>query len=114
MADFTAEDAERAFLEAYNMPTGMPKHEALERVARMSDALGHLPLGVSCRTALIDSAYYLSRYDLMLAPFAWVRAAEEKDPEAFNEYEVHSLNWAHKWIATGLRQIGRASCRERV
>ncbi|GHH50235.1 hypothetical protein [Lentzea cavernae] len=104
MADFTAEDAERAFLEAYNMPTGMPKHEALERVARMSDALGHLPLGVSCRTALIDSAYYLSRYDLMLAPFAWVRAAEEKDPEAFNEYEVHSLNWAHKWIATGLRR----------
>lgn len=104
MADFTAEDAERAFLEAYNMPTGMPKHEALERAARMSDALGHLPLGVSCRTALIDSAYYLSRYDLMLAPFAWVRAAEEKDPEAFNEYEVHSLNWAHKWIATGLRR----------
>ena len=34
MADFTAEDAERAFLEAYNMPTGMPKHEALERAAR--------------------------------------------------------------------------------
>ncbi|USX51975.1 hypothetical protein [Lentzea sp. HUAS12] len=104
MADFTAEDAERAFLDAYNMPTGMPKHEALERAARMSDALGHLPLGVSCRTALIDSAYYLSRYDLMLAPFAWVRAAEQKDPEAFNEYEVHSLNWAHKWIATGLRR----------
>ncbi|MFD4643541.1 hypothetical protein ACFWN2_39965 [Lentzea sp. NPDC058436] len=104
MADFTNEDAEKAFLDAYNMPTGMPKHEALERAARMSDALGHLPLGVSCRTALIDSAYYLSRYDLMLAPFAWVRAAEQKDPEAFNEYEVHALNWAHKWIATGLRR----------
>ncbi|WP_329789922.1 hypothetical protein V1227_37935 [Lentzea sp. DG1S-22] len=109
MADFTAEDAERAFLDAYNMPTGMPKHEALERAARMSDALGHLPLGVSCRIAMIDSAYYLSRYDLMLAPFAWVRAAEEKDPEAFNEYEVHSLNWSHKWIATGLRRDPRFS-----
>ncbi|HUQ54624.1 hypothetical protein [Lentzea sp.] len=109
MADFTAEDAERAFLDAYNMPTGMPKHEALERAARMSDALGHLPLGVSCRIAMIDSAYYLARYDLMLAPFAWVRAAEEKDPEAFNEYEVHSLNWSHKWIATGLRRDPRFS-----
>ncbi len=109
MADFTAEDAERAFLEAYNMPTGMPKHEALERAARMSDAIGHLPLGVSCRIAMIDSAYYLARYDLMLAPFAWVRAAEEKDPEAFNEYEVHSLNWSHKWIATGLRRDPRFS-----
>jgi hypothetical protein len=109
MADFTAEDAERAFLEAYNMPTGMPKHEALERAARMSDALGHLPLGVSCRIALIDSAYYLSRYDLMLAPFAWVRAAEEKDPEAFNDYERHSLNWSHKWVATGLRRDPRFS-----
>jgi tetratricopeptide (TPR) repeat protein len=104
MADFTAEDAERAFLEAYNMPTGMPKHEALERAARMSDSLGHLPLGVSCRIALIDSAYHLSRYDLMLPPFAWTLAAEEKDPEAFNEYEVHRLNWAHKWIASGLRR----------
>ncbi|NGY65386.1 hypothetical protein G7043_41485 [Lentzea sp. NEAU-D13] len=109
MADFTAEDAEKAFLEAYNMPTGMPKHEALERAARMSDALGHLPLGVSCRIALIDSAYYLSRYDLMLAPFAWVRAAEEKDPEAFNDYERHSLNWSHKWVATGLRRDPRFS-----
>ncbi|MFD5830818.1 hypothetical protein [Lentzea sp. NPDC060358] len=109
MADFTAEDAERAFLDAYNMPTGMPKHEALERAARMSDALGHLPLGVSCRIAMIDSAYYLARYDLMLAPFAWVRAAEQKDPEAFNDYEVHSLNWSHKWIATGLRRDPRFS-----
>ncbi|MCP2250696.1 hypothetical protein [Lentzea aerocolonigenes] len=109
MADFTAEDAERAFLEAYNMPTGMPKHEALERAARMSDALGHLPLGVSCRISLIDSAYYLARYDLMLAPFAWARAAEEKDPEAFNDYERHSLNWSHKWIATGLRRDPRFS-----
>ncbi len=109
MADFTAEDAERAFLEAYNMPTGMPKHEALERAARMSDALGHLALGVSCRVALIDSAYYLARYDLMLAPFAWTRAAEEKDPEAFNDYERHSLNWSHKWIATGLRRDPRFS-----
>ncbi|MFI6102426.1 hypothetical protein ACIA8G_43325 [Lentzea sp. NPDC051213] len=109
MADFTNEDAENAFLEAYNMPTGMPKHEALERAARMSDALGHLALGVSCRIALIDSAYYLARYDLMLAPFAWVRAAEEKDPEAFNDYERHSLNWSHKWIATGLRRDPRFS-----
>jgi tetratricopeptide (TPR) repeat protein len=109
MADFTNEDAERAFVEAYNMPTGMAKHEALERVARMSDALGHLPLGVSCRIALIDSAYYLARYDLMLAPFAWARAAEEKDPEAFNDYERHSLNWSHKWITTGLRRDPRFS-----
>lgn len=109
MADFTAQDAEKAFLDAYDMPTGMPKHEALERAARMADALDHLPLGVSCRIAMIDSAYYLSRYDLMLAPFAWVRAAEEKDPEAFNEYEVHSLNWSHKWIATGLRRDPRFS-----
>ncbi|NKE63573.1 hypothetical protein FXN61_45375, partial [Lentzea sp. PSKA42] len=109
MADFTAEDAERAFLEAYNMPTGMPKHEALERAARMADELGHLPLGVSCRISLIDSAYYLARYDLMLAPFAWARAAEEKDPEAFNDYERHSLNWSHKWIATGLRRDPRFS-----
>lgn len=109
MADFTAEDAENAFLEAYNMPTGMPKHEALERAARMSDALGHLPLGVSCRIAMIDSAYYLARYDLMLAPFAWTLGAEEKDPEAFNDYERHSLDWSHKWIATGLRRDPRFS-----
>ncbi|MFD4673203.1 hypothetical protein ACFWNN_26010 [Lentzea sp. NPDC058450] len=102
MADFTAEDAERAFLDAYNMPTGMPKHEALERAARMSDSLGHLPLGVSCRVAQIDSGYHLARYDLMLSPFAWLLAAEQKDPEAFNEYEVHRLSWSHKWIFSGL------------
>ncbi|MEU0883476.1 hypothetical protein ABZ345_33125 [Lentzea sp. NPDC005914] len=109
MSDFTNEDAERAFVEAYNMPTGMPKHEALERAARMSDALGHLPLGVSCRIALLDSAYYLSRYDLMLAPFAWALTAQEKDPESFDDNERHRLDWAHKWIGSGLRRDPRFS-----
>ncbi|MET9633063.1 hypothetical protein ABZX92_36960 [Lentzea sp. NPDC006480] len=109
MNDFTNEDAEKAFIEAYHMPTGMPKHEALERAARMSDALGHTPLGVSCRIALLDSAYYLSRYDLMLAPFAWALTAQEKDPEAFDDNERHRLDWAHKWIGSGLRRDPRFS-----
>ncbi|GLY49732.1 hypothetical protein [Lentzea sp. NBRC 102530] len=102
MSDFTAEDAERAFLDAYNMPTGMPKHEALERAARMADSLGHVPLGVSCRIAQIDSGYHLARYDLLLSPFAWLLAVEQKEPEAFNDYELHRLSWSHKWIFSGL------------
>ncbi|WP_367137224.1 hypothetical protein [Saccharothrix sp. HUAS TT1] len=96
------EAAERQFVEAYHMPEGMARHEALERAARAADALDHLPLAVSCRIALIRSAYDLGRYDLMLAPFAWCGAAEKRDPTAFDEWETHSFDWAHKWIVSGL------------
>ncbi|MFC6089168.1 hypothetical protein [Saccharothrix lopnurensis] len=94
--------AERQFVEAYHMPEGMPRHEALERAARAADAADHLPLGVSCRIALIRSAYDLGRYDLMLAPFAWCGTAEQRDPTSFDEWELHSFDWAHKWIVSGL------------
>ncbi len=96
------EAAERQFVEAYHLPEGMPRHEALERAARAADALDHLPLAVSCRIALIRSAYDLGRYDLMLAPFAWCGTAERRDPTAFDEWETHSFDWAHKWIVSGL------------
>ncbi|MFD1148465.1 hypothetical protein [Saccharothrix hoggarensis] len=94
--------AERQFVEAYHMPEGMARHEALERAARAADAVDHLPLAVSCRIALIRSAYDLGRYDLMLAPFAWCGTAEQRDPTAFDEWETHSFDWAHKWIVGGL------------
>lgn len=96
------EAAERQFVEAYHMPEGMARHEALERSARAADALDHLPLAVSCRIALIRSAYDLGRYDLMLAPFAWCGQAEQRDATAFDEWETHSFDWAHKWIVSGL------------
>ncbi|WP_447003398.1 hypothetical protein ACRAKI_27520 [Saccharothrix isguenensis] len=96
------EAAERQFVEAYHLPEGMPRHEALERAARAADAHDHLPLAVSCRIALIRSAYDLGRYDLMLAPFAWCGTAEQRDPTAFDEWETHSFDWAHKWIVSGL------------
>lgn len=101
--------AERLFGEAYDMPTGLAKHEALERAARAADAADHLPLAVSCRIALVESSYYLNRYDLMLAPFAWSVAALRRDPSAFDDYEKHSLDWAYKWIPSGLRRDPRFS-----
>ncbi|WP_433263156.1 hypothetical protein ACQPZF_31425 [Actinosynnema sp. CS-041913] len=94
--------AEQQFVEAYHLPEGMARHEALERAARAADAVDHLPLAVSCRIALLRSAYDLGRYDLMLAPFAWCGAAEKRDPTAFDEWETHSFDWAHKWIVSGL------------
>ncbi|MEU5694434.1 hypothetical protein [Actinosynnema sp. NPDC020468] len=94
--------AEQQFVDAYHLPEGMPRHEALERAARAADACDHLPLAVSCRIALLRSAYDLARYDLMLAPFAWLGAAERKDASAFDEWETHSFDWAHKWIVNGL------------
>ncbi|TWP46457.1 hypothetical protein FKR81_35410 [Lentzea tibetensis] len=102
-------DAERLFAEAYEMPSGMARHEALERAARAADATDHLPLGVSCRIQLIRSCYDLDRYDLMLAPFAWCMAAEQRDPTSFDDYDRHTFDWAHKWVPGGLRRDPRFS-----
>ncbi|MET0236980.1 MAG: tetratricopeptide repeat protein [Kibdelosporangium sp.] len=95
------------FAEAAEMPTGMAKHEALERAARAADATGDKHLPAICRLALIESCYYLNRYDLILAPIAWCRAAEQRDPSVFSEGDMRSLNWAHKWVPVGLRRDPR-------
>jgi tetratricopeptide (TPR) repeat protein len=101
--------AEELFTEATAMPTGMPRHEALERAARAADACDHDLLAATCRIALIDSCYWLNRYDLILAPIAWCRAAEQRDISIFSENEMHSLNWAYKWVPVGLRRDPRFS-----
>ncbi|TCO53185.1 hypothetical protein [Actinocrispum wychmicini] len=101
--------AEELFSEAAAMPTGMPRHEALERAARTADSCGHDKLAATCRIALIDSCYWLNRYDLILTPIAWCRAAEQRDASVFSDHEAHSLNWAHKWVPVGLRRDPRFS-----
>ncbi|MET1073765.1 MAG: hypothetical protein ABWY11_14060 [Umezawaea sp.] len=101
--------AEEQFTEAYHLPPGMPRHEALERAARAADAADHQQLAVSCRVALIRSCYDLGRYDLMLTPFAWCTAAEKRGPEDFGRWESHTFDWCHKWIANGLRRDPRFS-----
>jgi len=101
--------AEEQFTEAYHLPPGMPRHEALERAARAADAADHQQLAVSCRVALIRSCYDLGRYDLMLAPFAWCTAAEKRGAEDFGRWESHTFDWCHKWIANGLRRDPRFS-----
>ncbi len=101
--------AEEQFTEAYHLPPGMPRHEALERAARAADAADHQQLAVSSRAALIRSCYDLGRYDLMLAPFAWCTAAEKRGPEDFGRWESHTFDWCHKWIANGLRRDPRFS-----
>ncbi|ONI71072.1 hypothetical protein ALI144C_51965 [Actinosynnema sp. ALI-1.44] len=99
--------AVRLFTEAADMPTGMPKHEALERAARAADASGDKELPALCRLALIESCYYLNRYDLILAPIAWCHVAEQHDPSVFTASGMRSLNWAHKWVPVGLRRDPR-------
>jgi tetratricopeptide (TPR) repeat protein len=101
--------AEELFNAATVMPTGLPRHEALERAARAADAAGHDLLAATCRIALIDSCYWLNRYDLILAPIAWCRGAEQRDISVFSESELHSLNWAYKWVPVGLRRDPRFS-----
>ncbi|CAM3400161.1 tetratricopeptide repeat protein [Kibdelosporangium persicum] len=101
------EYALRLFSEATDMPTGMAKHEALERAARAADASGDKHLPAVCRVALIQSCYYLNRYDLILAPIAWCHAAEKRDPSVFSDSDMRSLNWAHKWVPVGLRRDPR-------
>nr|WP_042187186.1 hypothetical protein [Kibdelosporangium sp. MJ126-NF4]CEL17878.1 hypothetical protein [Kibdelosporangium sp. MJ126-NF4]CTQ90898.1 hypothetical protein [Kibdelosporangium sp. MJ126-NF4] len=101
------EDALRLFSEAADMPTGMAKHEALERAARAADSSGDKELPALCRLALIESCYYLNRYDLILAPIAWCHMAEQRDPAVFTAGGMRSLNWAHKWVPVGLRRDPR-------
>ncbi|GAA2981999.1 tetratricopeptide repeat protein [Actinokineospora diospyrosa] len=88
--------------ESDDLPAGPAKCEALERVARSADAAGLVDLGVAARLVLVNAYREIRRYDLMLTPFAWLRATEARHPEAFDEWAVHQFTWMHKWLPTGL------------
>ncbi|WP_436496816.1 tetratricopeptide repeat protein [Actinokineospora sp. HUAS TT18] len=88
--------------ETDSMPAGQAKCEALERAARAADAAGFVDYGVAARLILVNAYREVRRYDLMLTPFAWLRTAERKHPEAFDEWALHQFNWMHKWLPTGL------------
>ncbi|GAA3049765.1 hypothetical protein [Actinokineospora globicatena] len=92
----------RQLHESDDLPAGPAKCEALERVARAADAAGLPDLGVASRLVLVNAYREIRRYDLMLTPFAWLRATETRHPEAFDEWAVHQFTWMHKWLATGL------------
>ncbi|SES18143.1 tetratricopeptide repeat protein [Actinokineospora terrae] len=92
----------RQLHESDDLPAGAAKCEALERVARSADAAGLPDLGVAARLVLVNAYREIRRYDLMLTPFAWLRATEARHPEAFDEWAVHQFTWMHKWLATGL------------
>ncbi|MBM7775309.1 tetratricopeptide (TPR) repeat protein [Actinokineospora baliensis] len=88
--------------ESDDLPAGPAKCEALERLARSADAAGLVDLGVAARLVLVNAYREIRRYDLMLTPFAWLRATEARHPEAFDEWAVHQFTWMHKWLPTGL------------
>ncbi|GLZ36898.1 tetratricopeptide repeat protein [Actinokineospora sp. NBRC 105648] len=88
--------------EADDLPPGLGKCESLERAARGADAAGATELGVAARLLLVNAYREIRRYDLMLTPFAWLRATEGRHPEAFDEWAVHQFTWMHKWLPTGL------------
>ncbi|PPK66784.1 tetratricopeptide repeat protein [Actinokineospora auranticolor] len=88
--------------EADELPAGTAKCEALERAVRAADASGDPGMGVVGRLILINAYREVRRYDLMLTPFAWLRGAEQRHPEAFDDWAVHQFTWMHKWLPTGL------------
>ncbi|WP_018686084.1 hypothetical protein [Actinokineospora enzanensis] len=92
----------RIIAEADDLPAGGAKCEALERAVRGADAAGLTDLGVAGRLILVNAYREVRRYDLMLTPFAWLRATEQRHPEAFDDWAVHQFTWMHKWLPTGL------------
>ncbi|WP_026424424.1 tetratricopeptide repeat protein [Actinokineospora inagensis] len=92
----------RRLQSADDLPASAVKCEALERVARAADTEGLVDLGVAARLVLINAYREIRRYDLMLTPFAWLRATETRQPEAFDDWAVHQFTWMHKWLPTGL------------
>ncbi|MGQ0838899.1 tetratricopeptide repeat protein [Actinokineospora sp.] len=88
--------------EADAMPAGQAKCEALERAARAADGAGHTDLGVTARLVLVNAHREIRRYDLMLTPFAWLRATEKASPQSFDEWALYQFTWMHKWLPTGL------------
>jgi hypothetical protein len=87
--------------EAYALPVGDGRIEALERAVARADQLGDVDAGFDLRDDLSEAANAWGRPEKELVAFTWMLAQYDRDPERFSDWE-YKLMWTYKRVLATL------------
>jgi tetratricopeptide (TPR) repeat protein len=96
----TVEGLRRQLREAEDQPDGRAKSAALERLVAEVDAAGADDLAVPVRQALLGAYTMGGEPQKQFAPFAWLLARYDREPERFTEEQRYQLLWSFKWVTS--------------
>ncbi|MET3982362.1 tetratricopeptide repeat protein [Streptomyces sp. PvR034] len=102
MSAMTPDEIRQALQANASTPNGAARNARAEELSAAAEASGDRAL---LRTALdhqINAYEYSSERPRMLVPFARLLQEYDRDPGAFAQWEVRSLFWQFKWVASAI------------
>ncbi|WP_246001383.1 hypothetical protein [Allorhizocola rhizosphaerae] len=91
------------WVQAYGMPRGPAKFEALDYVLRHADAAGLTQHALSWRMMALTEFHHGGDPARVFLAFSQCLAAIDRDPSL--QYSEHSLLWTFKWVVWALPQF---------
>lgn len=96
------EAAQQLWLEADDLPDGLPKVKLLERAVREADMAGWEEGAVDIRMDLMTAAVFSGASERLLAAFSWCLGKTDEHPERYSD---HDLLWQYKWAISSAQHF---------
>lgn len=94
-------DAREKVVQLYRTSRNLPHCSVqvvmLEEAVRLADTLNDVDLAFAVRNALMESATFSGRPDVLLVAFSWCLAQFDREPGRF---DLHDMLWKYKWVIT--------------
>lgn len=92
----------RALAEAQRVPAGQYRSRRLEDIVDAADDLGEDPLAAAARMSLIDSYRLGGEPARQFAPFTWLLARYDENPDWLTDQDRFTVLWMFKWVTIGM------------
>ena len=96
------EAAQQLWLDADDLPDGLPKVKLLEQAVREADLGGWEEGGFDIRMDLMTAAVFSGASERLLAAFSWCLGKTDEHPE---RYDDGDLLWQYKWAISSAQHF---------
>jgi hypothetical protein len=99
-------DARQKVIQLYRLSWNLPHCQVqvamLEEAVRLADTLNDVDMAFAVRKALMESATFSGRPDVLLVALSWCLAQFDREPGRFDQ---HDILWKYKWVITNAYQF---------
>lgn len=87
------------------MPYGLARTQAAERVLRRLDTEGPVEVVPYALATLVDSMFWAGEAEKSFVPFTRLVRHWDEHPEHFDDHDRHALFWMFKWMVADLMEF---------
>ncbi|MFF1528687.1 hypothetical protein [Cellulomonas sp. NPDC058312] len=98
----TLDEANREISRVREMPYGLARTQAAERLVRLVDAEGPDEARAYALSTLVEAYQWGGEVDRSFVAFARLLRWWDEHPEHFDAHDQHGLFWSFKWMISGL------------